>query len=279
MITVATALPLTVIALSGIAYARGVGALWRRAGAGRGVGRLRVASFFAGLAVLAFALASPLEALAHVSFSMHMVQHVLLLLVAPPLLVAGSPLLPLLWSLPPDGRRRLGAAWRGARLLRRTWRALSAPLVVWSIGVVVLWAWHLPSLYQATLTEPWLHATEHFSLLAASCLFWWLVLQPIGRPRVHGGVALLVVFGTKVQSTVLATLITFAPQPLYPAYGATADRLPRSLLEDQQLAGVIMGWPMALVYLGAAAGLFLSWLRTIDRRVERPPRAPPTPSR
>lgn len=268
MIDLPRALPLSVLVAAAACYGRGILVLWNRGGLGAGVARWRVASFFAGLAVVAFAVLSPLDDLAHAAFSMHMVQHVLLLLVAPPLLMAGSPLLPLLWCLPGKGRRRLGRAWRRARPLRQVWHVASGPLVVGCIAAVVLWAWHLPSLYQAALVDPWIHGVEHGSLLASSCLLWWLVLQPLGRPRLHGGSALLLVFATKVHSTVLAALITFAGEPLYPVYEAGSVAARGSLLEDQRLAGVIMGWPMALVYVAAAAALFLGWLRTIHRRVE-----------
>lgn len=251
-------------------YVRGVEVLWRRAGVGGGIGRPRVAAFLTGAAALAVALVSPLEALAHLTFSMHMVQHVLLVLVAPPLLVAGSAPLALLWALPRGGRRRVGRIWRRAPGVRRVWHGVTGPLAVWCITTTVLWVWHLPTLYEAALVRPWLHALEHATLLGSACLLWWVVLQPMGRPRTHGGAALLLVFGVKVQSTVLAAMITFAPAPLYPLYASGTEAAGRTLLEDQQLAGVIMGWPMALVYFGAAALVFLAWLRSVARRTEAP---------
>lgn len=274
------ALPALVLLSCALAYGRGIDVLWRRAGVGAGTPRWRVASFYLGLAVLAVALLSPLDAAAHVAFSMHMLQHVLLVLIAPPLLVAGTPLLPLLFALPLQRRRAWGRAWRRAPLLRRAWHAVSGPLVAASLAAVALWTWHLPSLYQAAVTNAAVHALEHATLLASSCLLWWVVLQPLGRPRLHGGTALLVVFVTKIHSTVLAAMIVFAPRPLYPVYRDTLAATGRTALEDQQLAAIVMGWPMALVYLGAAGALFLTWLRSIDRRVEGtgpayPPRGRP----
>lgn len=261
-------------------YVRGTSVLWRRGGVDAGVGRLRVASFLTGIAVLAIALVSPLEALAHATFSMHMVQHVLLLLVAPPLLVAGAPLLPCLWALPRGVRRGAGRAWNRGPWPRRAWHALTSPVPVAVFGAVALWVWHLPALYQAALTRPWLHALEHASLLGSAALLWSLVLRPLGRPRVDGGVALLLVFLAKFHSTVLVAMIVFASRPLYPAYAPGTEAAGRTLVEDQHVAALIMGWPMALVYLAATAALFLSWLRAVERRarpggpVGAPARAP-----
>jgi cytochrome c oxidase assembly factor CtaG len=103
-------------------------------------------------------------------------------------------------------------------------------------------------------------------MLGASLLFWWVVIAPVGRRRIDGGTTVLLVFATKVQSATLGALITFVPTPLYPVYEGGAALWGMTLLQDQHLAGLVMGTVSGLVYLVAGSALFLSWLRTIERR-------------
>jgi putative membrane protein len=268
----------TVLMAIAAVYVRGVAVVWRRGGLGAVVGPWRVAAFLAGCGALAFALLSPLDALGHVLFSAHMVQHVVLMFVVAPLLVAGAPLLPFLWSLPRRWRLATGQGWNARPRLRRAWHALTGPLVVWVITATTLWVWHLPGPYQAAVVYPFVHALEHATMLGSSLLFWWVVLQPVGRRRIDGGTAVLLVFATKVQGGTLGALITFAPNPVYPLYEASVAAWAASAgpaagplagltpLQDQHLAGLIMGTVGGLVYLAAGSVLFLSWLRSIERR-------------
>jgi len=176
------------LALCAAWYAIGVRALWRRAGVGRGVRRWQVWCFAGGVATLAIALLSPVDALAETLFSAHMVQHLLLMLVAAPLLALGEPLLPALWALPGERRLAIGRWWRASPRARRAVRAGCDPLGVWLANLAVLWFWHLPGPYLAALGDERLHALEHLTFLGAAFLFWWVVFQPIGRRRLaHGG--------------------------------------------------------------------------------------------
>jgi putative membrane protein len=247
-------------------YARGVAIVWRRAGTGAVVSRARVVAFALGAYVLAVALLSPLDAWAHLLFSAHMAQHVLLMLVAAPLLVLGAPLLPLLWALPRRWRRALGRGWNARPWLGRAWHAVTGPVVVWCVLTVTLWTWHLPAPYQAAVRHGGVHALEHVTMLGASLLFWWVVLQPVGRRRVDGGTAVLLVFTTKMQSATLGAIITFIPTPLYPVYEAGAGLAGMTPMQDQHLAGLIMGTVSGLVFLAAGALAFLAWLAAIERR-------------
>ena len=255
----------TLVVLTG-GYARGVTIVWRRAGVGAVVARWRVVAFAVGAYVLAIALVSPLDAWAHLLFSVHMLQHVLLMFVVAPLLVLGAPLVPLLWALPRGTRRRLGRAWNARPWLGRAWHALTGPVVVWCVLTVTLWVWHLPGPYQAAVRLSSVHALEHATMLGASLLFWWVVLQSTGHRRVDGGSALLLVFTTKIQSATLGAIITFTPNPIYPAYEAGAALAGMTPMQDQHLAGLIMGTAGGLVLLAAAAYVFLSWLASIERR-------------
>jgi putative membrane protein len=250
-----------------VLYVRGVGSVWRRGGVGTLVSPWRVLLFVLGLAMVAVALLSPLDDLAHVLFSAHMVQHVLLMFLAAPLLVLGAPPVPLLWGLPRGARLVAARPWRRGTPWRRAVHGLTNPVVVWIIGAAVLWFWHLPAPYQAAVRSPVLHALEHATMLGSALLFWWVVLPSAsGRRRVDGGTAVLLVFVTKVQAATLGVLITFAPRPLYPVYEAGAASFGLTLVEDQHLAGLIMGTVGGLVYLGVGAALFLHWLAALDRR-------------
>jgi putative membrane protein len=257
-----------------VAYAAGLRRLWRAGPGAPSAGQ--AACFAAGLATVALALLSPLDTLAHGLFVAHMAQHMLLVMVAAPLLVLGAPGLPLAVSLAPDWRRRLGRlrhrpAVHGARDL------LTRPLVAWAVHVGTLWAWHMPGPYQAALGNDLVHAVEHASFLATAVLFWWVVLSRQGRRRLAPGFAVLYLFAAALQGSALGALLTLAPAPLYPLQAASAPAWGPAPLADQQLAGLVMWVPADLVYLGAAGALFMGWLLSLERtspRQELPDRRP-----
>jgi putative membrane protein len=255
------------LAIAGAMYAVGVRRLWRSAGTDGGIRRWEAASFAGGWLVLAIALVSPLHALGGSLFLAHMLQHELLMVVAAPLLVLGRPLVPLLWALPESWRRSLGGAAR-SRAVRRPWRALTDPLAAWSLQTLVLWGWHAPALFEASLHSDAVHALQHASFLGASLLFWWALVHG-RRGRMGYGAAVLYLFTTAVHSSVLGALLTFAPTPWYAHYAATAPLWGFSALEDQQFAGLIMWVPAGISYLIAALALLVSWMRESERRVVR----------
>ena len=257
------------LAAAGGLYAAGLARLWRAAGVGRGVPRWRAACYGGGLVVVALALVSPLDALAEAVFWGHMVQHLLLILIAAPLLVLGAPLIPLLWLLNAPTRQRLGAWWHRRRGVAALAALLTTPLLAWGLHIGAIWAWHLPAIYQAALADERVHALEHLSFLGTALLFWWVVLQPAGRRRMSHGMGLLYVVTAGMQGGLLGALLTFAGKPFYPAQSAGAAAWGLTPLADQQLAGLIMWLPAGLVYMGAAGGLFVLWLRAEEVRVSR----------
>jgi cytochrome c oxidase assembly factor CtaG len=238
-------------------YAAGTWRLWSRAGPGAGVTYRQASAFAAALLALSAALVSPLDTLAAVLFSAHMIQHLLLVLVAAPMLVCSIPGFVGLWALPRAARR---AAGRLGKRLHPVWRNLAWPPVAWSLYVGTLWVWHIPALYSAAVMNPLLHALEHGSFLLAAMLFWWVLLHPLGRSRLAGGAAALYLFTASVQASILGALLTFAPRPLYPAYAA---QLPGGLapLQDQQLAGLLMWIPGGMLFTVLAAVSLGSWLQ------------------
>jgi putative membrane protein len=239
--------------LTGWLYWCGLRALWGSAGSGQVVARSHAWAFATGLVVVLVALVSPLDALSNVLFSAHMTQHLLLTVVAAPLLVLGSPAMVLPRALADRGRRRI-ARWQGRVRRWGAWRGLPvAGLVVY----MLTWAaWHVPALYNAALRSAAVHAVEHTMMLATAFAFWSPVLRPRRTP-VWAGPLLLA--GAAIQGGILAALLVFSPRVFY-AHGAATTVWGLDPLSDQALAGVIMWVPGGIVYLVAAAALFVRWL-------------------
>ena len=248
--------PAATAALLGFAllWARGRRALGARAAGLPG----RPWAVVAGLVVTAAALLSPLDGLAALLLSAHMVQHLLLMLVAAPLLAAGAPGVTLLLALPHRWRRRL-ARWRRAALVAATLRLARSPVPVWAAHVAALWLWHLPGPYQAAAAGAPLHALEHASFLGTAWLLWRLVLGPAGQRRQAPGVRLVLLFVTAMPMTLLGALLAFAPVPLYAGQSAAAASFGLSALQDQQLAGVLMAVPADFAFLGVLSAILLRW--------------------
>ena len=262
------------LAVAGLAYWRGVEALWRPGGTARTVARgvmpWRVAAFGGGLFALVIALVSPLDRMSEELLSAHMVQHLLLMVVAAPLLVLGSPAIVIAQAVPPEWRRRAHRFGR-TRPLRSAGRLFTHPLMTWLLATAVLWGWHVPSLYQAALERPAIHVLEHAAFLATAMLFWWTALQPSGPRRLPRGADVVYVFTGALQSGALGALLAFASQPIYPFYVHRAFAWGLSPLQDQQLAGMLMWVPPFVIYLVAAGALFVRWLRLAEldqRRAE-----------
>lgn len=267
------------VAVAAVWYAWGVRSLWRAAGQGRGIGGAQLGAFGGGLLTLLVALVSPLDALGDALFSAHMTQHLLLILVAAPLLVLGEPVLPMLWALPTAARRHGARWWRRASVLPALAHALSHPSLAWAVHVGALFFWHIPAPYTWALRHDAVHAVEHASLLGTAMLFWSAALDPTGRRRLSYGMGILYVSTAGMLMGALGAILTFARSPWYVAHLTTTASWHLTPLEDQQLAGVIMWVPAGLVYLVAASVFFMKWLgpdrpRAADLRpIDRPVRA------
>jgi putative membrane protein len=200
----------------------------------------RVASFYAGLITASLAMYGRVGYLAEVTFSGHMIQHVILMSAAAPLVVVGDAGRMLRAGSPRAVVRAISLIPAGVRT------GLRNPLVCGATFVVALWAWHLPSLYEAALREPAIHALEHFSFFGASLLLWGTAF---GRRRSSDPVALLVIFITSLAGAALGAVIVFAGSVLYPIHAVIAASLGIDALVDQQLAGAIMWIPPGVVSL------------------------------
>jgi putative membrane protein len=210
--------------------------------------RGRQLSFALGLLVLAGTLNGPLHDLSdHYLFSAHMVQHLLLTLVAPPLLLAG---------LAPG---MLAPVLRRERLRRALARLTRAP-VTFVVYNVALLLWHLPGPYNAALEHHSLHIVEHLTFIATAVLLWWPILSPEpSLPRIHYSAQLLYLFLLGLPMTAVAALITMADVPLYPFYAAAPRVWALSPLEDQRLGGLIMWVPAGIAPLAAFTAVFFRW--------------------
>jgi cytochrome c oxidase assembly factor CtaG len=262
--SVAELLPAIALAAAGLLYARRAATLARR---GRPVPAAKQVSFFAGLLLLAVALASPLHGVAEERlFWVHMVQHLLLGDLAALAIVFGlnGPLLRPLLAF---------RAIRSLRVLAHPWVAL--PL--WTVNLVL---WHLPGPYQAALDHAALHGLEHLLFFTTGALMWAAVLEPLPGPRWFGaGAQAVYVLAVRTVGAALASVFIWSGQVLYPAYGPGERLEGIAPLTDQQIGGAIMFVEGGVVTLLAFAWAFLRWMGPPDRGRAAMPDLPPPPPR
>jgi putative membrane protein len=247
------------IVVASVAYAIGYGRLRR---AGRSSFR-RAAAFWAGTVALAAALLSPLDAVAQALFSAHMAQHLLLMVVAAPLLVVGRPVATWLAALPAAPRR---TAARARMAVAFAPRALRRPLVAFGVITLATWSWHAPTLYEAALAHEPIHALEHATFVLASTLAWSVALHSGRRDLPHALGRALFLAASALQGALLGALLLLASTPLYPAHRGGPALWGLTALEDQQLAGALMWIPPSAVYLVAIAVVLFGAFRAMDRR-------------
>jgi len=224
------------LAAVALAYGRG----WARMHAlGHEPARWRAASYAAGLATIALAVLA-LDSRAEESFAAHMIQHLLLIMVAAPLVLLGNPLPLVLWGAPPGLRRALATTLRPGARLRAALSLLTWAPVAGTVYVVTLWGWHVPLVYDAAVEHEALHAVEHALFFAAATLFWWPIVEPAPRlrPRLHPGFQLFYLL--------LATALP--ERAFYPHYVTMAAILGTSAVDDQALGGGLM-WTMGHMFL------------------------------
>lgn len=216
----------------------------------------KLAAFLGGLAAIYLALASPLETFASLVLPAHMAQHLLLMMVAPPLLWLGAPMMPLLRGLP----REIRAVWISpllrSKLLRTLAATLTHPVVALLLFAGTTWLWHWPEMYELALASPSWHYLQHACFLAAGLLFWYPIVRPYpAKPRWPKWFLAPYLILADVQNTILSALLTFSDRVLYPHY----ETMPRigggSVIDDQAAAGVMMWVPGSLAFL-----LPLAWI-------------------
>lgn len=221
--------------------------------------------FGGGLAAIGVALLSPIEAYEGALFSVHMVQHMLLQLVAAPLLLAGAPITLALRASRPAARRALLTL-----LHSRVVRLISFPVIAWVAFAAVNWGWHFSALYDAALESQALHHLQHATFLGAALLFWWPAIGADPSPwRLPHPLRLLYLFMAMPQNSFLGVALLQASTVLYPHYASNERAWGPTALEDQQLGGVIMWVVGDLAFLAGMAAIVVGWMRHEERRTAR----------
>lgn len=233
----------------------------------------RSVAFLAGLGVIAVALMSGIDAYDTTLFSVHMVQHLLLTLVAAPLLALGAPITTLLRVATPDVRRTVILPILHSRALR----IVSFPVVTWLVFAGVMWGTHFSPIFDRSLEDPLVHDLEHALYLGAGLLFWWPAVGLDPSPwRMPHPVRAMYVFLQMPQNTFLAVTILNSSVPLYPHYATLVRRWAPSALDDQRIAGGLMWLCGDILFVAAIALILAGWMAhekrqeaAIDRRVDR----------
>ena len=253
----------------------------RRRSDGRFANRWRLASYTGGILVLALALLSPIAVLSSQLFSIHMVQHLLLMMVAPPLLLLANPFPTFLWALPDRFRAAVAstfrqlAVWlnRDSFLSRSALKAI-APASAWALYVLIFFAWHDGNAYSLALRFSSVHGLEHFTFVGGALLFWWHVTG--AAPRFHSKPAqwlrVAYVLAMIPPNMLLGVALSFASTPIYPYYESVPRLYGLSVMDDQVWGGLIMWIPGSMMYVVAALVLLARLLVTAEQksRVRRP---------
>lgn len=231
----------------------------------------RLASFLAGLLVLWLAIASPLDALGSLMLSVHMTQHLLLMLVAPPLILMGYPAIPMLRGLPNGIRKNWLGPFIASRGVHSFFRFLVHPVTAWIGFVVMTWAWHVPAFYELGIRSDQWHAVEHACFVVTGLLFWFPVIQPWpSTPIWPRGAMIVYLLLADIQNTIFSAIFSFSDRIIYPSYRATDGLMGIDMLDDQALAGAIMWVPGSLLMFIPVGFIAAELMR--NRSLARPAR-------
>ncbi len=265
---VAPGLAATLLMLSCV-YARG----WRQL-RHRDPGRWhagQLAAYLTGLGCVYLAFASPIEPFASLLLSVHMLQHLLLLMVAPPLIWLGWPLIPLVRGLPKPVRTYWIAPLMRNHKLRNAFGWLTHPFVAWPLYVAATWLWHSPSGYELGLTNDNWHIIQHACFTVCAMLFWYPVVRPYpGRPQWPKWLLFPYLLLADIQNTILAAWLSFSPHVIYPHYLRAPRLNGLSALSDQQTAGVLMWVPGSIAFLIPLFCIGVGYLLGTDRNRKQP---------
>jgi len=250
--------PAVGIVVAGALYLRGWLVLQRTRA--RELPRWRAVCFFGGLLALWIALASPIDALDDFLLSAHMLQHFMLMSVAPPLLVLGAPLVPMLRGLPRWLIRGLRPVF-ASRVVHKVGHVLVHPVFAWLVMNVAYLGWHVPQAFELTLrSEAW-HNTEHMCFLFTSIAFWWVIVEPWpSKRRWSRWMVIPYLLTADVVNTILSAVLTFSGKVLYPSYAAAERISSLTPLKDQILAGAEMWVLNSLVFLVPVAVIVVRML-------------------
>jgi putative membrane protein len=224
-------------------------------------------SFVAGQVALFVALVSPIDALSDRYFFMHQLQHLLVRVFAPILILLGAPLTPVLRGLPEGSLAVFVRPVAGSRRMRAVYSRLTNPLLCLGLFIGTLYMWQIQQLQNLVVRNGVVHLLMHFMMFASAMLYWWLVIDPAPhRSRVHYGLRVLYVAITIVPNTALGAIIVFSRVVLYPAYGELPRAWSMDVLNDQVIGGLILWLPMEMISVVIAGIVFIMWFRQEDDR-------------
>ena len=233
--------------------------------------RLRVAAFCAAWCVVVLALASPLDLLAERALSWHMVQHILLTMIAPPLFWCATPAMPMLFGCGASARKWILAPILASSSVRAALRIAAHPLTGFVALSLVTVLWHTPALYTLALRDGWWHRIEHAMMLGAGLLFWLAIIAPFPYRDRWPRIALVgLLIAADLVNTVVSAYLAFASAPVYAWYADLSPAYGIDALRDQQLAAGLMWIPGSVIYLGAAIVIAVAYL--MPRRSAPAPR-------
>ena len=221
--------------------------------------RSQIIWFILGVFFIFLALVSPLDGLSdEYLFSAHMLQHTLLIIIVPPLLLLGTPG----WLIDSFVRHPI---------VLRVARFLTNPIPAYCIFNVVFSTWHFPIFYEAALDNQSIHIFEHLCFMVAGVLNWWPIFSSSTKlPRISYPAQMLYLFLESIPSTILGAVIIFSPTILYPFYENAPRILGISVMTDQQIAGLIMAMPAGMAYLVALTVVFFTWSYREEHRALKP---------
>ncbi|MDE2816649.1 MAG: cytochrome c oxidase assembly protein [Chloroflexota bacterium] len=229
-------------------------------------------SFGSGIALILVSLIGPVDTLSAQYFTMHMIQHLLLMLIAPPLLLVGAPVVMVLRGLPPFLQRPVFVTVARNRVMRRVTQTLLHSHVALGLFLATLWLWHVPQLYSSAVNDDFVHLLEHTLFFWPSVFFWWNVVDswPF-RARLSAPRRLLYIFFATAGLKLVGVLITVSGQVLYTAYLLPREGSAFAALDDQRIGGLIMWMGGGLYMLLPLAVVFFRWAQ---QDAAAPPPAP-----
>jgi cytochrome c oxidase assembly factor CtaG len=253
------------IALTALVYFRGW--LHLRSTSANVISACCAISFLLGLLLIWAAVASPIAALDHELLTVHMLQHLLLMTLAPPLIWLGAPFMTLLHGLPRQFVHTVIRPLLHSAPVRTTGSTLTQPALCWLAAAAALVGWHIPALFTLGLQSEGWHLAEHASFLASGLLFWWPLVQPwpsVSRwPELS---MILYLFLATLPCDILSGFLVFCDRVVYAMYFSSSHPFGLSALEDQQCAGALMWTCVTVVYLVAGAILTAKSLSPLSSR-------------
>lgn len=216
----------------------------------------RLVCFLLGLAIIWISVGSPLDGFADVLLSAHMVEHLLLMSFAPPLLLLGNPQVPMLRGLPRMIRIRVFGPLLRSEALRSLGQFVILPVVAWLLMNLTFLFWHIPSAYDFALEHERWHEFEHLCFLATSIVFWWPLVRPWPTSvRYSGWILLVYLVGADIVNTALSAFLAFCDRPVYRFYLREPNPFHLAPMADQRIGAVIMWVVGSLVFLIPAVGI------------------------